>query len=240
MEGRLMPYFPVDDDMAFHPKILAAGNEAIGMWTRAGALCKKHATGGFVSTETARALGSKRTADRLVAAGLFIEVDGGYHFHDWKQQAGNDDADVEKERADRARERNAERQRRWRERNSTHNGVNNPPVTDSPSPSPMTDFYSPSQSQSSNDRARVSTDALKVSEMTRRLAGQQGITSLRAVVDAIHRHTSCTVTADQAFQVSVWILGKAKQPPAVPQRYVTGAIAKSPAEVEQHIYEAVA
>lgn len=111
---------------------------------------------------------------------------------------------------------------------------------ESESESESEDFYSPSKSQSRSNRARVSTDAIEVSEMTRRLAAQRGITSVRAVVDAIHRHTSATVNADQAFQVSVWILDKRSTPPDAPQRYVTGAIAKSPAEVEQHIFEAVA
>lgn len=102
------------------------------------------------------------------------------------------------------------------------------------------DFYSPSKSQSRDTRARVSTDAIEVPEMTRRLAAQRGITSLRSVVDAIHRHTSAQVDAVQAFQVAIWILDKAKNTPAAPQRYVTGAIAKSAAEIERHIFEAVA
>jgi hypothetical protein len=76
--------------------------------------------------------------------------------------------------------------------------------------------------------------------MTKRLAGQRGITSLRTVVDAIQRNCGVTLDADQAFQVSVWILDKAKTAPAAPQRYVTAAIAKSPLEVQKHIYEAVA
>lgn len=76
--------------------------------------------------------------------------------------------------------------------------------------------------------------------MTRRLAAQRGITSLRSIVDAIHRHTSAQVDAVQAFQVAIWILDKRATPPDAPQRYVTGAIAKSPAEVEKHIFEAVA
>lgn len=234
-----MPYFPVDDDMAFHPKILAAGNEAVGMWTRAGALCKKHATGGFISVETARALGPKKVADRLVAAGLWIEVaaDLGYQFHDWKQQAGNDDAAVEKERVESARKRNAERQRRWRERHAQDNGVTNPPVTDSPSPSPMTDFFSPSESQSRDTRVSVSTDAMEIPEVTRRLAAQKGITSLRTVADAIYRHAGARVDANGAYQVAASILERAKGIPKAPARYVTSAIEQSPFEVQQFIHE---
>jgi hypothetical protein len=76
--------------------------------------------------------------------------------------------------------------------------------------------------------------------MTRRLAAQKGITSLRSVVDAIHRHTTARVDAVQAFQVAVWILDKAPAWPDAPQRYVTGSIKRSPTEVERHIYGEVA
>ena len=111
--------------------------------------------------------------------------------------------------------------------------------TKAESESESEDSSKTSESQSSSNRARVSTDAIPVSAMTKRLADQRGITSLRSVVDAIGRHCAVTVTADQAFQVSVWLLDKAKTSPAAPQRYVTAAIAKSPAEVQQHIYESM-
>lgn len=97
------------------------------------------------------------------------------------------------------------------------------------------DFYLPSKSQSRNNRARVSTDPMEISDMTRRLAAQKGISSLRAVGDAIIRHTGKRVTADQAFQLSVWILDKAPAWPDSAQRYVTGAIKQSPFEVEQFL-----
>lgn len=101
------------------------------------------------------------------------------------------------------------------------------------------DFYSPSKSQSSSNRARVSTDAIEVSEWTRKLAAQKGITSLRVVVDAIHSHTSCTVTADQAWQLCVLLLDKAKTFPIAPQRYVLKCVRDTPIEVEQALYEQV-
>lgn len=117
-----MPYFPVDDDMPFHPKVLAAGNEAMGVWARAGALCKKYATGGLVSAEMALSLGSKKLAAQLVKSGLWDAVEGGYRFHDWEHQTGNGDAATEKKR----KEANAERQRRWRaSRNGVTDGVTN-------------------------------------------------------------------------------------------------------------------
>lgn len=96
------------------------------------------------------------------------------------------------------------------------------------------------ESQSSSNRARVSTDPIPISASTKRAADRLGVTSLRGVVDAIHTHCGVKVTSDQAYQVALWILEKRDTPPAAPQRYVTGAIAKSPHEVQQHIHEAVA
>lgn len=110
---------------------------------------------------------------------------------------------------------------------------------ESESESESEDFYSPSKSQSSSNRARVSTDAIEVSEWTRKLAAQKGITSLRVVVDAIHAHTSCTVTADQAWQLSLMLLEKAKEWPAAEQRYVLACIKQNPAEIEQTLYEQI-
>ncbi|WP_229382304.1 hypothetical protein [Microbacterium schleiferi] len=99
------------------------------------------------------------------------------------------------------------------------------------------DFYSPSKSQSSSNRARVSTDAIHVPEMTRKLAARRGVNNIRSVVDAIVRHTGVTVDANGALQVALWILDKAKTAPSAPQRYVTGAITKNPLEVQQFIHE---
>lgn len=105
------------------------------------------------------------------------------------------------------------------------------------SESESTDDYSLPTSQSRSRRARVSTDSIVVSETTRRIAAQQGVTSLRAVVDAIYRETGLLTSAEGALQVSLSILGRAKVHPAAPQRYVTGAIKQSPLEVQQFIHE---
>jgi hypothetical protein len=71
------------------------------------------------------------------------------------------------------------------------------------------DIYSTSKSQSSSNRARVSTDAMVIPEMTRKLAAQKGITSLRSVADAIHRHTGLRVDANGAFEVASHLIDKA-------------------------------
>lgn len=148
-----MPYFPVDDQFAFHPKTIAAGNASVGVWTRCGSWSKSHATGGFVPYEVAHAIGTKTELARLVRSGLWHEVPGGYQFHDWDHQAGNFDADEEKARREVIREKDRDRKRVQREREkSERSRVDSgrdmshvpPPVTDgipstpSPVPSPRT------------------------------------------------------------------------------------------------------
>lgn len=234
-----MPYFPVDDDMPFHPKVLAAGNEAIGMWTRAGALAKKHTTGGFVSTDTARTLGPKKLADRLVSCGLWVVADGGYRFHDWKQQAGNDDAEVERARVENARTRNAERQRAWRERNADRNGVTNPLVTTTPSPSPSPKDLTKTSESSPDPAVRETTDAFQPSKTEQAIASQMGITSVQAITDQVQKHTGRVLDVAGSLAVCRHLLEKVSpsKPVRVPQRYVIGAISRSPFEVQQFIDE---
>ena len=81
-----MPWFVVDDDMTFHPKTLAAGNEAMGLWVRAGAWCQKQMNGGFVPTEMVAALGGAELANRLVSAGLWSKNRSGFCFHQWDER----------------------------------------------------------------------------------------------------------------------------------------------------------
>ena len=106
-----MPWFLVDDDFAFHPKADAAGDAAIGLWTRAGSYCMKYLTEGFVSSDALRKLGGRRAqVDALVRSGLWIEVQGGHQFHQWSDRQ----ATKAKVLADRAAA--AERQKRAREK----------------------------------------------------------------------------------------------------------------------------
>ncbi len=111
-----MSHFYIDDQFPFHPKALKAGNAAIGLWARAGALSKQQTTGGHVPLEVARALGTKAEADRLVRAGLWIVVDDGYVFHDWESFPGNFSAEEEKRRRDAARESARQRKQKQRAR----------------------------------------------------------------------------------------------------------------------------
>jgi hypothetical protein len=111
-----MPWFKVDDTLALHPKTVAAGNAALGLWTRAGAWSMQTLTDGFVPTAVARQLGSRREAQRLVDVGLWDLKDDGYVFHEWEQrQPSRLQLNAERESARIRQQRGREAARRRRE-----------------------------------------------------------------------------------------------------------------------------
>jgi hypothetical protein len=78
-------WFKVDDQFHSHPKILKAGNTAIGLWIRLGSWCAAHLTDGKVPKQVLELFaGSEHEVDALVDAGLLrLEADGGAVFHDF-------------------------------------------------------------------------------------------------------------------------------------------------------------
>ena len=79
-----MPWFRVDDRFAMHPKAVAAGNTALGLWVRAGSWCAQLLTDGHVPRGMLPALsGRPRDAQALVDAGLWVVTADGWSFHDW-------------------------------------------------------------------------------------------------------------------------------------------------------------
>lgn len=79
-----MTWFKVDDNFAMHPKAMAAGNSALGLWVRAGSWSAAHLTDGWIPGELLAALGGNRTAaTKLVKASLWMAEPGGYRFKDW-------------------------------------------------------------------------------------------------------------------------------------------------------------
>lgn len=104
-----MTWFKVDDSLDYHPKALAAGNAALGLWVRAGSWAARQLTDGFVPEGVATSLGTRKQADQLVAAGLWHKVLGGYVFHEWtERQPTRDEVETR-------RKRDRERLARWRE-----------------------------------------------------------------------------------------------------------------------------
>lgn len=78
-----MSWFKVDDQSAFHAKVVAAGNAAWGALVRMGAHCANHGTDGLVSKDIAHVIGSSEEIARLLATGLLEQVEGGYLIHDY-------------------------------------------------------------------------------------------------------------------------------------------------------------
>lgn len=113
-----MSWFRVDDRLHGHPKAHAAGNAALGLWTRIGSWISDHLTDGFVPAAVVRQYGTRRELERLILAGM-LEADNhpvygaGYYLHDyldWNRSRNQVLAD---------RAKTAERQRSSRARRGT-------------------------------------------------------------------------------------------------------------------------
>ena len=79
--------FYVDDQFFDHPKALAAGEDAANLCVRAWAWAHRHNTG-ILPAEALRTLTAKPNpkalAAKLVGAGLWHVVEGGWELHDWQ------------------------------------------------------------------------------------------------------------------------------------------------------------
>lgn len=119
-----MPWFRVDDSFWSHPKVVQAGNAAIGLWVRCGSYCAQHLTDGFVPAWLVKQFGSPAQVRKLVDAGLWEPVDNpcGYLMHDWPEYQPTKQTVLIR------RENDAERQRAFREKhqvNGTSHAVTN-------------------------------------------------------------------------------------------------------------------
>lgn len=112
-----MPWFNVDDNLCFHPKAMAAGNAAMGLWVRAGSWSMQNLTEGFIRDDVARTLGTAQEIKALVAAGLWerSEKDAvmGYLFHEWDtRQRSKAQVQSEREQARIRKQRSREKAER--------------------------------------------------------------------------------------------------------------------------------
>ncbi len=78
-----MSWFRVDDGFHNHPKVIAAGTAAVGLFARCGSYCSQQLTDGYVPDEVVRGYGTRAQIDRLIRVGMFERVDGGYQLHDF-------------------------------------------------------------------------------------------------------------------------------------------------------------
>lgn len=129
-----MTWFKVDDNLAFHRKVVAAGNAAMGLWVRAGSWSAQHLTDGYIPDHMVDLLGTPAQVQRLIKSGLWARVDGGCQFHQWNEKGRQPSGQSVREE----REKSAERQARWRAGKSGNpqvdddgHGVSNAGVTPS-------------------------------------------------------------------------------------------------------------
>lgn len=111
-----MTWFKVDDSMYDHPKFLGVPNSAKGLWLTCGSWSAKQLTDGYVPASVARQHGTPAEARKLIDAGLWTKVDGGFQFHDWSDHNPTKTDVLEKRAA------TAERQRRAREKAAQSRG----------------------------------------------------------------------------------------------------------------------
>ncbi|MFJ9034529.1 mucin-2 [Streptomyces sp. NPDC102274] len=139
-----MTWFKVDDTAHAHPKLLKAGNAALGLWMRAGAYAAQHLTEGVVPGVVVQLYGTAPQARKLVTAGLWHPHGhdcprceqpsaGDFVMHDFlvynpTRARVEDDRSKAAERQKRARERAAEQ--REQQRPQPDSAVNRPRTDD--------------------------------------------------------------------------------------------------------------
>ncbi len=104
-----MPWFRLDDSFHSHPKVIAAGNEAIGLYVRCGTYAAEHLTDGFIPEHVALLYGSAALADKLVRTKLWRRARGGWRMPDYL------DYNPSKESVQAERKINARRQALFRD-----------------------------------------------------------------------------------------------------------------------------
>lgn len=241
-----MTYFLVDDQFPFHPKALAAGNAALGLWVRAGAWSKQYVTGGHIPKGIATSLGTKAEAEALVKAGLWLKVPDGYRFHDWQDVPGNLDADGEKKRRDSAREQARVRKQRQRSKQppghadshaeshavtdtvTGHDvtpGVTPPVTAQSRTPSVHSPVNKTSSVRPVPERASSDgrTDDVDADQSMRASVAGLGV-DYDKTATAIGRHCGRIPAATDVARIVATILGRATTPPRSPTGFVVRAI----------------
>jgi hypothetical protein len=93
-----MPRFRLEDAFAFHPKVVQAGNAAVGAWVRMGTYCAANLTDGFIPDRVARLIANEDELKDLLGAKLIRRSESGYCIHDYLTYQISKQ-DVEEERA---------------------------------------------------------------------------------------------------------------------------------------------
>lgn len=169
-----MPWFKIDDGFHCHPKVLAAGTPAVGLYVRCGSWAAQQTSEGIIPRQIARMYGTPRMARALVDAGLWH--DAGHDCESCPEADANSyvihqylDRNPSRVEVEVAREKKSARQQRWRDGRkntqatgsqptiedsdvdaSTRSGGDAAPIPTHPNPSPGTSYGGTSSSQPSS------------------------------------------------------------------------------------------
>lgn len=112
-----MAWSRLDDSIAFHAKIVRAGNECTGAWVRMIAWSNSQLTDGHITQEVALQIARrKKIISRLIETDLLEQIPTGYLIHDFlKYQMSSQEVKERRERvgAARAQAGRAGAQKRW-------------------------------------------------------------------------------------------------------------------------------
>lgn len=179
-----MPWFRIDDKAHSHPKLIKAGNAALGLWLRCGSYAAAHLTDGIVPGVVAELYGTKPQAAKLVKAGLWHEhghacpdacpnpAPGDYVFHDFLDDGRN----TSRARAEAERKKARDRQSKHREerRGGALDGQNGEEIVDE------------SKRLHDESSSKKSESAPEKSQSSDVVAGQGGESRRDASVTGIH------------------------------------------------------
>jgi hypothetical protein len=100
-----MAWFRLDDKFHAHPKVMRAGNAAVGLWVRCGTYSAGYGGDGCVPAEIIAKYGDRREVAALVAARLWVPCDDGMLIPDFLQYNPSKAEDDERRRRDAERKR---------------------------------------------------------------------------------------------------------------------------------------
>jgi hypothetical protein len=100
-----VPWFRLEDSFYDNPKVLRAGNAAVGLWVRCATWSAQHLTDGRIPLEVVRQRARSGDAGRLERAGLWTLVDGEYLIADWLEYQPSALEVKQRRAADRERKR---------------------------------------------------------------------------------------------------------------------------------------
>jgi hypothetical protein len=111
-KGDVVSWFRLDPPFHADPKVIEAGNGAIGAFVRMGCLAMQHETDGLIIAKSAKAIASKRELRALLDVGLITEREDGFQIVNFLRY------NYSRAQLTEQREANAKRQSRHRSRNA--------------------------------------------------------------------------------------------------------------------------